>query len=143
MLFASATTWAAVQPIRSIHSQNEAAERFAKGDLSGAEKAARESADYNPLAVEPLWKLASVQNAQGDSQATAITLERATKLQPANPETWRQLGNFQLAILGNPAKAIKAYQVALYLDPTNVRSKANYVAARQALQEKSKSPHSR
>jgi hypothetical protein len=72
---------------------------------------ARSAHAFNPLSVEALFAQALV-----DSDANALKLyRRARDLEPTNPETWYQLGTFEL-FLGRPRDAYRDLNQSYTLD---------------------------
>ena len=68
---------------------------------------------FNPLAVEPLWLWAAIET----SKPRALELYRqARDLEPKNPETWYQLGAFELHQLRQPRAAYRDLNHAYTLD---------------------------
>ena len=103
------------------------------GDVDGARKQAQAARDANPLAVEPLFKLAQIEEQAGNRQIQArAALQQAVRLQPANPEPWIQLANFELAA-GQPKAAEAASRRAVYLDPRSSRPLGVFLDARRQI----------
>jgi Flp pilus assembly protein TadD len=72
---------------------------------------ARSAHAFNPLSVEALFAQALV-----ESDANALKLyRRARDLEPTNPETWYQLGAFEL-IIGHPRAAYRDLNQSYTLD---------------------------
>ena len=63
---------------------------------AAAASAARDAADFNPFSVQPIWVLATAYAAVGDRAEAERQFERATRLQPENPDTWLNLGLYEL-----------------------------------------------
>ena len=103
---------------------------------SGSSAAARRAAALNPLSVDPLFQLAFIDDARGDTQGAKRALEDATRLQPANVETWRRLGRYRLSVLGDARGAVEAFRLAFYLDPASDRGPSDYLEASRALKAK-------
>jgi Flp pilus assembly protein TadD len=89
-------------------------------DESDFEKA-RDKADWahtlNPLATEPLYALARVDERQqrvGDAEQRFV---EAAELQPDNPETWYALGLFEFQVRGDMCAAYEFLNHAYTLDP--------------------------
>jgi O-Antigen ligase len=79
--------------------------------------AARDQAEsahsFNPLAVEPLWRMAVLE----PNKTRALGLYRqARDLEPKNPETWYELGRFELRQLKRPRAAYRDLNHAYTLD---------------------------
>ena len=115
--FALAAAWAAFQPVRSLHAGNEAVERLEQGGLDAAVSIARIAHDRNPLSPEPLWELGFIEQQRGRLANAEDALEEAVRVQPANAETWRRLGRFQLSVLDEPADALASFRAALLPRP--------------------------
>jgi len=136
LALAVVTSWAALQPVRSAHAADQALDLAQTGRYDAAAAKARRAADLNPLSVEPLFQLAFISDARGDKQGAKRALEEATKLQPANVETWRRLGRYRLSVLDDPRGAVEAFRVAFYLDPASDRGPSDYLEAARALRAK-------
>ena len=132
LLIAVVAAWGALQPVRSAHAQDAALERLDLGALDAAASIAEIAHDRNPLAVEPLFDLAAIRQAQGRTDEARRALEQAIDLEPANPETWHRLGEFRLNVLHDPQGALRAYQAALYLDPKPPGRMSDVVVASRA-----------
>ena len=65
------------------------------------------------------------------SGVTAIPLEQEVRLQPANPEPWLQLAQFELNKLKRPRAALAAIRPAIYLDPRSSETVAVFLAAQR------------
>jgi hypothetical protein len=53
------------------------------------------------------------------------------RLQPANPDPWVRLADFELNTLHRPALALTAIRPALYLDPRSSDAVAVFLAAQR------------
>jgi hypothetical protein len=125
-------SWSALQPVRAVHAQDEAVNRLEAGALPAAASIARIAHDRNPLSVDPLFQLAAIEVAAGRNAQASKALEQAVDLEPANPETWRRLGQTRLTTFNDPKGALKAFQAAYFLDPRNLRSVSDVVVAARA-----------
>lgn len=135
MLVALVGSWAAAQPVRAVHAGDAAIDRLEAGALDASANIARIGTERNPLAVEPLWELGAIENARGRGDSAEQALEAAVRLQPANAETWRRLGEYRLNVLGKPQEALSDFKAALYLDPRAPESQADALAAARAVRE--------
>ncbi len=133
LVLAAVTSWAALQPVRSSHAADAALDLAQLGKYDAAAAKARRATELNPLAVEPLFQLAFIDDARGDKQGAKRALEDATRLQPANVETWRRLGRYRLSVLDDPRGAVEAFRLAFYLDPASDRGPSDYLEASRAL----------
>jgi cytochrome c-type biogenesis protein CcmH/NrfG len=129
---ALAASWAAYQPVRAQHAADAAFDRLAIGQPQAAADIARIAVRRNPLSVEPLFAVATVEDARGNLPQAEAALADAVKLQPANAEAWRRLGRFRLTRLEQPKPALEAFQVAYYLDPASPSSLSDVVEASRA-----------
>lgn len=77
---------------------------------------ARDASDLDPFAVEPIWALATAYGQVGDRRDAEKQLERATRVQPENPFTWLQLGQYELSLC-DVFPAYAALNHAYTLDP--------------------------
>ncbi len=115
------TAWFQWQPLRS----EEAAEA-ALGQIGVNTRAARADAQSavsrDPLSVEALFALSEVQAAANEPSSARRTLLRAVRLQPSNPETWLELGSFDLPT--DPKASLSELRAAIYLDPQSISPEA-------------------
>lgn len=77
---------------------------------------ARDAAGLNPLSVDPIWALALAYASVSDVPDTVKQYERATQVQPENPDTWVALGKYELCH-GDYRGAYTALNQAYTLDP--------------------------
>jgi len=127
--------WAALQPVRAAQAEDAALDAAEHGRYEAAAEHARRASRYNPLAPDPLWQLAFIEDAQGHTAAAQDALEEAATEHPANAEAWRRLGRYRLSVLDDPRGAVEAFSAALYLDPHTPDSSSNLLAATRALQK--------
>jgi tetratricopeptide (TPR) repeat protein len=133
VLLALVGTWTAWQPLRSDTLAQASLRTLDEGDVDGARKQAEAARDANPLAVEPLFKLARIEQEAGNRQIQArAALEEAVRLQPANPEPWLELATFELGA-GRPQAALTASRRAVYLDPRSSRPLGVFLDARKQI----------
>jgi tetratricopeptide (TPR) repeat protein len=111
---ALAAVYSLASPWLSDRRLNAALDAATNGNLVGAIDRAQSAHSFNPLAVEPLWWLAAFQSAD---KARALRLYRqARDLEPKNPDTWYQLGAFELRTLRQPRAAYRDLNHAYTLD---------------------------
>jgi hypothetical protein len=132
LALAGAAAWAAFQPVRAVHAGDAAIDRLERGELEAAVSIAEIARDRNPLSPEPLWELAFVEEERGRLANAEDALQEAVRLQPANAETWRRLGRFQLSTLNEPADALASFRAAYFLDPRNPVSTSDFLEASRA-----------
>ncbi|MBV8981813.1 MAG: hypothetical protein JO086_12995, partial [Acidimicrobiia bacterium] len=84
------------------------------------------------VAVEPQWELATVYDAIGDQRSAHATFVRAVSLQPANAQTWQQLGEFDLRA-GRRREAVHVLRQAMVLEPHSPSVQSDLGKAQAAL----------
>jgi cytochrome c-type biogenesis protein CcmH/NrfG len=132
-LIALVCAWSAWQPIRSANAENAAYARLEQGQLPQAIAIAKIAHERDPLALDPLFDIASFQQAAGNTAAAKSSFESAVHLEPANPEPWRRLGAFRLNVLHDAKGALQAYQAAYFLDPQSPDSVSDVLVASRAV----------
>ena len=132
-LLALVAAWTAWQPLRADQAAQQSLQTLEAGNVDGARAQAQTAADRNPLAVDPLFKLARIEQQAGNRQIQArAALEQAVRLQPDNPEPWIQLASFELSA-GEPQAAATASRRAVYLDPRSSRPLGVFLEARKQI----------
>jgi O-antigen ligase len=131
LLVALIAAWATWQPLRSQNAQDDALAALEHKDIKAARADTQAAQDRNPLAVEPLFVRAVVEQQAGDQAAARRALEDAVKLQPTNSEPWLRLANYDLNVAHDPAQAEAALGPALYLDPRSSTGIALYLQAQR------------
>jgi hypothetical protein len=91
--------------------------RAAIEDPDRSARLAEDAHDLNPLAIEPLLLWADAEEARGDYAEARRLLVDAVDLQPENPRTWRELGEFELEVLERADFAARYLARARELDP--------------------------
>ena len=116
---AACAAWAAWQPQRSIDAGDQALAAITANppQIAKARELVRNAHQRDPVAVDPYFDQSVIETKAGNLPGARTALERAVRLQPANPSTWLALANFQLTELHNPTAAKKTLAAALYLDP--------------------------
>jgi tetratricopeptide (TPR) repeat protein len=105
-LYSLASPWLADRLV------SRAYDAFAAEDFTAAHNEAKSAHALNPLALEPLWAMALTERG-----AKALQLyRRARDLEPKNPETWYELGAFELDVLLRPRDAYRDLNHAYTLD---------------------------
>jgi cytochrome c-type biogenesis protein CcmH/NrfG len=131
-----AGAWTIWQPQRSVEANDAALTTLLAGQRQEALADAQDAVDINPLSIDPLLTLAAVQRASQQPDAARATLQRVVRLQPANPESWLRLGQFELEA-GHARRALRLLGAAIYLDPRGPEAQAAYALAQQrAAQER-------
>ena len=125
--------WSQSGPQRAEEARGEADALLAAHETSAAGAAAERAISRDPLSVEALFTLASVQQVAGRTALAQRTLERAVRLQPSNPQTWLVLGRYELST-GKPAAAVSQLRAAIYLDPESISAEALSNGEREAIE---------
>jgi hypothetical protein len=120
--------WSEWQPLRSASAADHALTALGRHDLPTARSEALRAGRLNPLSVQPLFDLAAVQLSSGDKLGARATLQRAVRLQPATPQTWIWLSDFDATALNNPRQALTELRPALYLDPRSFQVITQFLA---------------
>jgi len=126
-----AAAWAVWQPMRSETLTQDALDSLDAGQADVARTRAQHAHDINPVSLDPLFTLAAVETAAGRTTAARAALGEAVRLQPANPEPWWRLAEFELNTLHRPQVALTAIRPALYLDPRSSDAVAVFLAAQR------------
>ncbi|MSO96131.1 MAG: hypothetical protein EXQ81_10130 [Thermoleophilia bacterium] len=113
---ASAVLWVLVAPGLSSRAVDAAYRQSSDADLGAAASSSRRAQRLNPLAVAPLYARATVAGLARNAGAAETFLVQATRLQPANPATWYELGIFRY-VAGDLCGAYFAFNAAYTLDP--------------------------
>ncbi len=135
-LVALIAAWTAWQPLRAVNVGQDAIASLERGDIVKARSQAQAARDRNPLSIDPLIQLATVETFANRKIQARRALENAVRLQPANPEAWQQLAEFELNELRRPAVALTAIAPALYLDPRSSDAVAVFLAAKREASSK-------
>jgi O-antigen ligase len=90
---------------------------LASDDLELARDRALWARFFNPLAVEPLFALARIDELRGRPGDAERRYIRAVELQPDNPEAWYALGLFEFEALRNLCATYRFLNNAYTLDP--------------------------
>ena len=131
LLVVVVAAWAVWQPARSETLTQDALDSLDRGNADRARTQARSARDANPLSVDPLFTLATIETATGRNPAARRALGDAVRLQPDNPDSWLRLAEFELNTLQRPAIALRAIRPALYLDPRSSDAVAVFLAAQR------------
>jgi hypothetical protein len=110
--------WFVWQPLHSADSFGAAIGAMSRGQVATALNDARAAADSDPVSVEPLWEQSAIYSAMGDQAAARAALVKATSVQPQNPQTWVQLGSYDLQA-HRPRAALPELETAQRLDRTS------------------------
>ena len=124
--------WFVWQPLHSANAFDAAIGAMQQGNSTAALADAQRSAASDPVSAEPLWELSEIYSARRDPTAAREELVKAAKVQPANPETWEQLGEFDLA-QHQAIVAVLEFQTAQLLDRSSASIGQQLAAAESAL----------
>ncbi len=121
--------YSAMGPQRAVDQIDEALVALADGNTAKARTLAQEARDTNPLSIDPLFTLATIENAAGRNPAALTAIQSAVKLQPANADTWVRLAQLELGPENDPQAALRDIGPALFLDPRSLTAQATFLAA--------------
>jgi cytochrome c-type biogenesis protein CcmH/NrfG len=127
------SAWSQWQPQRSEEARQEAEAKLEAHDRPAALAAANTAVARDPLSIEALFTLASVQQVAGEPSFARATLARAVRLQPSNPQAWLVLGRYDLTS-NKPQAAVEELQAAIYLDPESISAEAIANGQREAIE---------
>ena len=91
------------------------------GRVAEAVDAADRARLLDPLSPAPLAALAVAADAGGDERAAVAWYEKATDLQPENPDTWYELGLYHAIATRDQCAAYQALNHSYTLDPKSRR----------------------
>ena len=91
------------------------------GRLDDAIQAADRARLLDPLSLGPLQARAQAADVAGDPAAAVAWYEKATRLQPENPDTWYDLGLFHAIATHDLCAAYAAFNRSYTLDPASSR----------------------
>ena len=126
--------WVVWQPLRSSDADASAVTELVAGRTDAALSDAQTAVSADPVSAAALWELSEIHTATGDRAAARADLVRATSRQPANPDTWQTLGEFDLRY-GHLQPAISELNKAASLDLSAVQPMFDLAAAYVALHE--------
>jgi tetratricopeptide (TPR) repeat protein len=131
VLLVLVAAWTVYQPERADTMVQNSLDTLATGNADAARAQAEQARRVNPLSLDPLYALWTVEASAGRNSAARRALEQAVRLQPANPEPWVRLAEFELNTLKRPKVALAAIRPALYLDPRSSDAVAVFLAAQR------------
>ncbi|MGI8803164.1 MAG: O-antigen ligase family protein [Solirubrobacteraceae bacterium] len=118
--------WSQWQPLRSQQAATTALAALARQDYAGARAAANTAIRRDPLSVDPLIDLATIETQAGLPKAARAALVRAVRLTPSDARPWEQLAGFDLS-RGHRTRALRDLAPALYLDPQSHAGVSQYL----------------
>lgn len=105
--------WSLASPWLSNQRLDASLDSLLGGNIVKARGEAESAHSFDPLAVEPLWRMAVLE----PNKTRALELYReARDREPQNPETWYELGRFELRVLKQPRAAYRDLNHAYTLD---------------------------
>lgn len=125
-----------IQPWRAHKAVEATYVAVGDGDLDAAADHARRARDLNPLAAEGDYAEARVLIGRKDLDGARAAFNRAWKRQPAVPDPWERLAEFELSVADRPYHAQRAAGIALRLAPTRRTAQVIAVAAARRSYEK-------
>jgi O-Antigen ligase/TPR repeat len=91
------------------------------GRIADAVRHADRARMLNPLSLAPLEARAYAADVAGDRDAAVAWYERATRLQPENPDPWYDLGLYHVIVTHDLCAAYQALNQSYTLDPRSTR----------------------
>jgi hypothetical protein len=126
--------WFVWQPLHSQNAFDAAISAMSDGNSTAALADAQSAAASNPVSVEPLWELSEIYSARRDPTDARQELVKAIEIQPSNPETYEQLGQFDLAH-NQAIVAVLELQTAQLLDQSSAPLNQQLAAAESAVEK--------
>jgi hypothetical protein len=124
--------WTIWQPLRSANADAAALVALSADHTGAALADVRSAAVIDPFSTQPLLYEWQIYSFEGDTASARAALEADVALQPANPDTWLGLGEYD-ADIGKPREAIAALEAELYLFPTDPNTASVLAQARAEL----------
>jgi hypothetical protein len=118
--------WSEWQPLRSQDAQGQALTALARADYPAAKADIQTAINRDPLSIDALSDLATIDLAAGDPTAARSALVRGVRLVPSDAAAWEQLASFDLN-QGNRTAALADLGPALYLDPQSYAGISQYL----------------
>jgi predicted Zn-dependent protease len=124
--------WVTWQPQRSVNASNDALQAVEANRVPEARADVARARSADPLSTTPLYVGATVENAAGNTEGARRLHEVAVRRQPADPETWLRLAQFELD-QGNGRAALRAIGPALYLNPRSTTVQVAWLLSSRAV----------
>lgn len=115
-----AALWGIAQPLRSSDAYSAAITAALNRSAGSALGHARSAATEDPVSIDPLFLLSQLYSRLGNPVAAREQLTEALSRQPANPQTWAQLGCYDLR-QHRTAIATRELHHALVLEPSQTQ----------------------
>lgn len=122
------SAWAAWQPERATMRGDEALAAAEAGRFDEARAKVADAHDFDPLAVDPLYERAAIEQRAGRPAEARAAYGEAVRMQPSNPGAWLTLAQFEIE-QGRRDAALAALGSALYLDPRSPVLQSLYLDA--------------
>jgi len=126
--------WFVWQPLHSQNAFDAAISAMSDGNSTAALVDAQSAAASNPVSIEPLIELSEIYSARHNPTAARQELVKAMDIQPSNPETYEQLGQFDLA-QNQAIVAVLEFQTAQLLDRSSTPLAQQLTAAESAVSQ--------
>jgi hypothetical protein len=126
--------WVTWQPQRSVNATNAALQAVEENRVPEARAEVARARSADPLSTTPLYVGATVENAGGNVAGARRLHEEAVRRQPADPETWLRLSQFELDH-GDGRAALSAIGPALYLNPRSTTVRVTWLLASRAVDQ--------
>ena len=117
----AAAVLAVVFPVVADDEVDRSLDASDAGHVAEAVRHANRARLLNPLSLRPLEARAVAADAEGDEHAAVAWYERATRLQPENPDSWYDLGLYHVIVTHDLCAAYQALNRSYTLDPRSTR----------------------
>jgi len=122
------------QPLHSQNAFDAAISAMSDGNSTAALVDAQSAAASNPVSIEPLIELSEIYSARHNPTAARQELVKAMDIQSSNPETYEQLGQFDVA-QNQAIVAVLEFQTAQLLDRSSTPLAQQLTAAESAVSQ--------
>ncbi len=116
-----AVLWSLAAPRLAARDVGSALRAIDRGDPAAALPLADRAGSLDPFSLAPLFTRARAHERRGDERAALEAYNDAVRLQPLNPDTWYELGVFEVRVLGAFCAGYVHLNRAYTLDPAGRR----------------------
>lgn len=116
-----AVLWSLAAPRLAARDVGSALRALDRGDPAEALSLADRARSLDPFSLEPLFTRARVHERRGDERAALEAYDDAVRLQPLTPDTWYELGVFEVRVLGDFCAGYVHLNRSYTLDPSGRR----------------------
>ncbi len=117
----AAAVLAVALPAVADHEVRRSYDATYAGNISEGVRLADRARLLDPLSLGPVQARAAAADAADDQSAAVAWYEKATRLQPENPDPWYDLGFYHWQVTGDMCAAYQALNHSYTLDPRSTR----------------------